>query len=307
MTLESILSQLWCHLSLIFGVLGNSLVIYATVKHKAIKLDKLSVWIIQNLAVSDLINSIIVLVPVIVSLYANDQWILGDAFCTTSMFYNNCSVVASAILINALSLNKMLRCLFPLRFMNTSKTQQRLVTIVTAVSVMIIPAFQFYKFTIKHEFIVKFSPSRCQCVSFKKSFNITGAPISALLLVSITNLLPCLSMCTLNTILVTYALKKSNRGVNIWNILIVVLVTASFLFSMLPYFVFILVNYDVDRSAIIVDRYRELKMRVIVFITFLQLWSNPIIYLVTNQNFKNYMMQLVVKRSNPDIRQHSRT
>ena len=60
---EQVLLQIWCHVCFLLGVLGNTFVLYATIYHKAIKMDKMSVWIIQNLAASDLANCFLVLLP----------------------------------------------------------------------------------------------------------------------------------------------------------------------------------------------------------------------------------------------------
>ena len=38
---------------------GNSFTLYATIRHNAIKLDKLSVWIIQNLCVADILHGLL--------------------------------------------------------------------------------------------------------------------------------------------------------------------------------------------------------------------------------------------------------
>ena len=113
-----VISHIWCHISLLLGLLGNSYVLYSTILYKAIKLDKLSVWIIQNLAVSDLISSVIVLIPVIISLYADSNWVLGDTFCKTSFGYKYVGIVANMVLINILSFNKLARCLFPLHVLD---------------------------------------------------------------------------------------------------------------------------------------------------------------------------------------------
>ena len=118
-------SLLWTYFSLIFGIVGNAYVIWATVQYRAIKLDKLSVWlvfpnfyqkfdllwssncnyyaisytriivsrnyeaqawnllcrIVQNLAVTDIVNSVLIMVPVLVSLHAGEKWVLGDTMC----------------------------------------------------------------------------------------------------------------------------------------------------------------------------------------------------------------------------------
>ena len=55
----------WVQISFILGVSGNVFVLYATIAHKAIKLDKMSIWIIKNLAVADIGNCVLVLLPIL--------------------------------------------------------------------------------------------------------------------------------------------------------------------------------------------------------------------------------------------------
>ena len=192
--LYSFISQLWCHISLFLGLLGNSFVIYSTVYHKAIKLDKLSVWIMQNLAVSDLIaNNILILIPVIISLYANNQWILEDAFCKANMIYKYAGCVANVFLINALALNKMMRCLFPLRNLNNSKKQRWSVTVMTFIVAMIYPSYFFYGAIVDGIFIVEFSVAQCICWSNKTAFAKTWHVIFDYVATVVLNGLPCIT------------------------------------------------------------------------------------------------------------------
>ena len=158
-----IISHTWCHTSLLLSLLGNSYVLYSTILYKAIKLDKLSVWIIQNLAVSDLISSVIVLIPVIISLYADSNWVLGGTFCKISFGYKYVGIVANMALINILSFNKLARCLFPLKTLHCSRIQKRVVTVTTVILSLLIPAYHLYLSTLKSIALIQFSKPQCMC------------------------------------------------------------------------------------------------------------------------------------------------
>ena len=285
MSSTNIASQVWCHVSLILGLTGNSFVLYSTTSHRAIKLDKLSVWIIQNLAVSDISNTILILVPVIISLYANTQWVLGDTFCQIMFVYKYAGCVANVILINALAMNKMLRCLFPLRILNSSRSQRLSVTMFTTLIALVLPAWSYYGVYIGQFLLVEFSPAQCMCWSIFSSRSKTWHHTVGYLLAGLLNGLPCISLCLMNTFLVGYALKKSNRTVNKMNIVIVVMVTLSFLLPMLPYFIFYMVYGNTWNQGSTV--------RFVTFIMFISSWANPPIYLLTNKSFKLFTMNLL--------------
>ena len=281
MTLADILSQVWCHCSFVMGVLGNSYVIYATVISKAIRLDKLSIWIIQNLAVIDLMNTVLILVPIITSLYAGDQWILGDTFCKVFYVYKYAGFTANVVMINILSLNKMMRCLFPLRNLDCSRTRKWVVTTITTLTSTIIPVYSCYRVILDDKFLVVFSASQCMCSSIQIAEAGGWHKVVYYFLAGSLNGLPCLVLCVTNSFLVIYALKKSNRTVNKSNIVIVVLVTASFLLFGLPYFAYSAKHGQTANN-------NDSTLRIVTFTTFICLWSNPVIYLVTNRGFRTF-------------------
>ena len=290
MELQNILSLIWCHTSLLLALIGNSFVIYSTVYHKAIKLDKLSVWIIQNLAVSDLIvNNICILVPVIISLYANNQWVLGDTFCKAIFMYKYAGCAASIFLINSLSLNKIMRCLFPLRNLDCSRRQRWSLTVITIIVAMILPIYYFYGAIVERIFIVDFSVTQCFCWSnqtaFPKSWHIIFEYFTTILL----NGLPCLTLFLMNTFLVIYAVNKTNNPVNKTNIMIVILVTASFLISVLPYFIYAMLRGDSWDET-------DYTIRLVTFIMFLSFWTNPVIYFFANNHFRKLVINVVLTR-----------
>ena len=62
------------------GLLGNSLVIYSSIRYNAIQLDKVSVLFVQNLAVADLVYILCNVLPSAVT-YIAGRYVLGSAYC----------------------------------------------------------------------------------------------------------------------------------------------------------------------------------------------------------------------------------
>ena len=286
-----VISHIWCHTSLLLGLLGNSYVLHATIVYKAIKLDKLSVWIIQNLAVSDLISSVIVLIPVLISLYADSSWVLGDTFCKISFGYKYVGIVANMALINILSFNKLARCLFPLKTLHCSRTQKKIVTVTTVILSLLIPAYHLYLSTLKNISLIQFSKPQCMCWMIYISEPYAWIVIADYISAGVLNALPCISLIVVNTVLICFAIKKSTRSIKKGNIFLVVFITASFLVAMLPYFVNFILDGDLstDDGGV---------LRFVTFIFFFAFWSNPIVYLATNRHFWRFTVKCCKRNKN---------
>ena len=163
MTVGSTISHIWCHMSLILGIFGNSYVLFATICHKAIKLDKMSVWIIQNMAVVDILSCLLFQAPVLTTLYSGGEWVLGDVMCDVYYVYKYSFPVANILLLNLLSLNKLLRCVFPLRNMVTSRRQMVAVTAVAACWSAVVPVWSYYSSFSEDFAVVKFYEAQGMC------------------------------------------------------------------------------------------------------------------------------------------------
>ena len=62
------------------SLIGDSIILIATVKYKAIKLNKMIIVIIQHIAVSDLMVVLTYVLPKIVSVIA-EAWVFGNFLC----------------------------------------------------------------------------------------------------------------------------------------------------------------------------------------------------------------------------------
>ena len=107
---------------LLSSLIGDSLILIASIKYNAFKLNKLIVVVIQHIAVCDLISSFMFVFPTMVSLAAN-KWVLGETFAYFMVFPNFHAYQASGLLISILTTMKVLLLKFPVRSKSWTKRQ----------------------------------------------------------------------------------------------------------------------------------------------------------------------------------------
>ena len=111
----------WSSLSLLGSVFGNSLILLAKIRYKAIRLDKVSVELIKNIAVSDLMMGLFAVHPSLVAL-AYNAWPYGTLLCKITYYIAGpISYVAAVLQVCALHLNKIYTLAFPLRAVGRSR------------------------------------------------------------------------------------------------------------------------------------------------------------------------------------------
>ena len=268
--------QLWYHICFILGLSGNLFVLHGSIAHKAIKLDVMSQWIIKNLAFVDVLNCISVLLPMMLCHYAGNVWIFGDFLCEISAIFRFIFTTANIFLINALSINKLHRCFYPLENLVPSRKRRIFVT-TSSFIFSLIPSLSLGYRVMKESAEVIFHPYRliCEPVPFDvttSEFAKTLTTISLMICVAVPNLMLIVS----NAVLIGYATKKTNTRVNKLNILIVIFVTATFLVSFLPMFAVFFWKIH--------GTFRDFAWSAV----FLSSWSNPFIYLAVNPRFRAY-------------------
>ena len=104
----------WLMIVLLSSLIGDSIILIASVKYNAIKLNKFLVVIMQHIAVCDILAAITYVLPTIISLIAN-KWVLGDALAYAQVYFHSSAFSGSNILICVLSCSKLLLLKFPLQ------------------------------------------------------------------------------------------------------------------------------------------------------------------------------------------------
>ena len=181
---DLIFPLIWCHVCFAAGLLGNSWLLFATIRHRALKLDKISIWTIQNMAVVDLVSCFALLLPAMIvqygilqaegptefyqafSIYGHTnnsstngsyttngpegllmmqpaEWV-PTPLCKAIAVYEYSFLVGNGALMSVLSLNKLTRCLFPLRNVSPGRLQMVAITMFTGIIIGIPITFRLY-------------------------------------------------------------------------------------------------------------------------------------------------------------------
>jgi hypothetical protein len=240
------------------------------------------------MAVVDLGNCVLVLLPITAVLYADETWVLGDEFCAVFAVYVYSFVIGNILLINLLSFNKLIRCLLPLRTIAPTKKHKIVVTIIMLFFSLLSPIWIIYGLYIGNFMKTTFFRSQCTCSALFTENVQDWQKVIPMILSVVVNGIPCLVIVLTNAILVVYALKKSRSTVNKLNLLVVVLVTCSFLISIFPCFA-----YMQKMGTTHEDWGNDMTVRFVYFMTFLSAWSNPIVYLATNPSFREFTLKFI--------------
>ena len=96
------------------SLLGDTTILIATTKYKAIKLNKVQVAIMQHLSVADLLISTFNVFPVTLSILT-ERWILGDLMCRLQQLITFWCYSTVLILTCTLTTTKLLTVKFPFR------------------------------------------------------------------------------------------------------------------------------------------------------------------------------------------------
>ena len=105
---------------LLSSLIGDTLILVASFQRQAFRISKFLVAIIQHIAVSDLANAIVFLLPTAISLTA-DSWILGDKVCYGLFYIGQSLYPTGMFLIAVLTTSKLLILRYPLRVASWSR------------------------------------------------------------------------------------------------------------------------------------------------------------------------------------------
>ena len=288
-----VLQMIWCSVCILLGILGNSFLLHTTICHKALKMDKMSVWITKNVAVADILNCVFVLGPTLITQFAG-VWIFGENLCYLHFSYRFSFFVANIVLLNLMSLNKLLRCLFPLRNLSTSRKQLVLVTTAAVILSASPTLWILYIWSKDYLGVYYFGPASTW--RYMGAFGIcfggltTDSAIIWGILVSQVVILDgvmCLTMAISTTIILVYAVKMTNRPIIKRNIFIVIAICATFILTFFPTCVWYM-RQDLGMEF----------AEVAWSFSFLSVWVNPVIHYTMNQSFRQFTQSKICwKRS----------
>ena len=273
----------------ISSLIGDSTILVASIKYKAIKLQKTIVVLIQHIAVCDLMVVFMDVVPKIISIFA-DKWVFGSLACEVITYARMLFLFASIILICAMTTSKMLHLKYPFRSVRISAKTAHVACLACWTVAVLLPIL----FKLFSGGIIYFSYRSYQCnlsvkIHFLKVITIV------LFLLSAT----CLVVATTTYIFVK-AIKTARRvrGDLKWQGTVATLFTALFyIVSVAPQAIYPVLEY-IYRSEDGRNTYLFIYFyRVVVTFPFINTVSNFYIYCLTITSFREFVFSAMSRCS----------
>ena len=96
----------------LLGFFGNVFALIASHAYKAIDLDNVTIVLIRNLAIADLMLVITTILPTLISIITG-RWVFGDLLCDVTGHFNFIPVMVNIYLVLSLSIYKIFVCKNP--------------------------------------------------------------------------------------------------------------------------------------------------------------------------------------------------
>ena len=226
-TYSRILYILWDLSIIILGLFGNLIIIAASVKFKAIRLDKVSEMLIRHIAVADVLHIILVVIPAGTSVIC-DKWVFGDTFCNIQTYLMPIFFSTSIFLLCGLNINKLVCLVYPLRSRHrSSRTGCKIgaafwLQVIISMTIVHLSAFTFKKWD------YHYSPTVFHC---------TGTYLDAgsfyEILTAVSLLVPCFVILVTTTCLLCFV--HQVNGLQKQSVQTLVLVSTIFCLSYIPF------------------------------------------------------------------------
>ena len=272
-------------LLIITGAIGNTFVIYASVKYTSLDMDSVTIFFVRHLAYADLLIVVLNGLPILLT-HIFDSWRLGSLLCTTSAY---CSAVLTMPTLNftaIVGLHRLLRCTYPQKLrVFKKKHAQYLAHTTWALSCISGVAKMCYK--LKGTFI----PAWATCF-----FDIMRDDYPPLLgiIAAVSVCIPSLTLLISNIFLIISSAIHRKRAANDphrngkvpTSNKTVYLISLLYFVSWLPFFVselFQMKGYSLPTWAHNVLNHFYLIRNV----------GNPVIYCVVNRKFHNFAIMLI--------------
>ena len=104
---ERLLWACYCMFVLLSSLIGNTVILVASMKHHALRLNPFLVTLMEQIAVCDLIASTVYVLPMATSLIA-DEWVLGDMLAYIFVYLQYIAYPAGILFVAGL----IVKCLY---------------------------------------------------------------------------------------------------------------------------------------------------------------------------------------------------
>ena len=268
------------------SLIGDTIILIASIRHNAIKLHEVMVAFIQHIAVTDLIAAVTWLLPVAVSLLEN-KWVFGAVICYLHAPIWAIGYQAARLLICGMTTSKLLMLRYPLRSVSWSAGQvHKLCAGVWLLSCILCISLHGLKYPKEMSF--DFRPYNCAYDDGSRvQFTIMWPIISTTF-----GLIPSLVIVLTGGMILGLAgrvARQARQGLRWQGILTVVLTAAFYVISYLPRAVYHIAVPFVKKSPTTPHPFMVICNRWSLLFLSVNIVSNFFIYCLAVSSFRDFL------------------
>ena len=268
------------------SLIGDSLILYASRKKEAFKLNKFIVILLQHIAISDLLFAIFSVLPSAISLLA-DSWVLGEVMCYVRVYSGHFFFPSGMFLIATLTTSKLILLNYPLWAANLTKRKAHVICCLVSAIAFSFPIF----FALSQWNDIKFDYGTYTCDYMYKS-QISMKLLPALVTLNLFAPIVVIVATTIPTIVYLAKANKSARRVKKsvpWQGgLAVTLTSVVCCLSNLPTIASHILKAAMKNQSDSSKTFRDFS-RTAKFLLVINIMSNFYIYTLTIRSFRNYL------------------
>ena len=255
---------------------------YSSIRYKSIRLDRVSLVLIRNLAIADILYTLCVILPQFVT-YVAKKWVLGRVYCVVMAQLGIIPVSANTLTVLAITSYRLKVVLYPLRISSTlrAKVGVGVTWVLALLPTLVIAAYKSQS---------EFRPKNGRCLI--DIYDNDKARIPVMMCVGVMVILPLFAITIFNMLLSGIAIKyaqKKERRFNYRSLIMVCFLSGLFIISWTPYVIFTFLRMKSSTVSPVLDL---LAFHCI----FINSTGNPILYTVVNKRFGEYVKGLLVRR-----------
>ena len=280
---------IFCFFMTIFGLLGNGTVLYSSVRYNSIRLDKISLLFVKNLAAADILYTIFTIFPNFITFSAR-RWVLGKVWCFMSAQLSFIPGLVNIFIVLCITLYRLVLVVSPFH--------------ITRCYTARIIAGSFWVFAIIFALVTAivfkttsdFNQDNGTCIS--SLYDDPSAKSLSTLCNMMFVMLPMVLIMLTNVTLCVIAFRHSRRQRIVMDkkksrrnkgLVMICLLSGMFVASWLPYIIYNLIKVKSKTSAV------SQELDILSFhCIFINSFGNPILYSLTNKRFGEYVTRLVL-------------
>ena len=276
---------LWSLTVLLASLIGDIIILIATIKHGAIKQHKAIVTVMQHMAISDILQTVFRVFPVMLA-FITDRWIWGELLChlTENMTYI-CGGVTRYLTCTLCTL-KLIIVKFPLK--TGAWSTRRGHSICTAMWLLELglycPTLVVNVFYVRDTIHFSYWLYTCNYDYSSSSLPSWYLPSFSIMFLTFS-ILSYVTMAVTSLLLLIVAKRAGSRhGENLrWEGVMTVLLTLGvFLVSYIPSMVVIV-------SSVLGMEHSNTAYRAAIYLTYLNIMSNFFVYSLTLRSFRHFL------------------